>query len=114
MLPLRYDSISKTFSSLLLIRRLGLITFLDIGSYPLCQVLDVVEKDQAAAEADPLAHVQCLHCGSGDDDNLLMLCDGARLPCCAPSGAAGPPCWRLRSASSAQIRCQYPPAYIFS
>mmetsp|Transcript_8248 Transcript_8248/g.24625 ORF Transcript_8248/g.24625 Transcript_8248/m.24625 type:complete len:552 (-) Transcript_8248:3183-4838(-) len=55
-------------------------TSLDPGQTPLdgtiLQVLDVPERDQASVEADPLAHVHCLRCGGGEDDHLLLLCDG--------------------------------------
>lgn len=43
------------------------------------QVLEVPERDQASQEPDPMAGVLCMHCGSGDDDDLLLLCDGAGL-----------------------------------
>jgi hypothetical protein len=44
-------------------------------------VLDVPERDQASQEPDPMAGVLCMHCGSGDDDDLLLLCDGAPHNC---------------------------------
>lgn len=37
----------------------------------------MLERDQGAEEPDPMAGVLCMHCGSGEDDNLLLLCDGA-------------------------------------
>ena len=40
-------------------------------------MLEVPERDQASQEPDPMAGVLCMHCGSGDDDDLLLLCDGA-------------------------------------
>ena len=46
-----------------------------VSTFP--QVLEVPERDQASQEPDPMAGVLCMHCGSGDDDDLLLLCDGA-------------------------------------
>ncbi len=49
------------------------------------QVLNIPERNQLMpedeggneAEVDALASVVCIECGAGDDDEYLLLCDGA-------------------------------------
>ncbi len=42
-------------------------------------MVEVAPRDQGEVEADPMDGVLCMHCGSGEDDNLLLLCDGAQF-----------------------------------
>ena len=47
------------------------------------QTVEVSDRDQRpegggeGEPEDPMAHVACLECGRGDDDERLLLCDGA-------------------------------------
>ena len=44
------------------------------------EVLDRDQRPDGGGEGepeDPMAHVACLECGRGDDDERLLLCDGA-------------------------------------
>ncbi len=48
------------------------------------QTVEVLDKDQRpeggggeGEPEDPMADVACLECGRGDDDEHLLLCDGA-------------------------------------
>ncbi len=57
--------------------------------------MEVSDKDQRPEDGgdgepeDPMGHVECLECGRGDDDEHLLLCDGAALTARLP---AFPPC----------------------
>ena len=47
------------------------------------QTVEVSDRDQRPEDGDdgeaedPMANVACLECGRGDDDEHLLLCDGA-------------------------------------
>ena len=52
------------------------------------QTVEVSDKDQRPEGGgdgepdDPMGDVACLECGRGDDDEHLLLCDGAALIAC--------------------------------